>query len=415
MISLPKNSFGIGDRFGKQGEPLLKAFLKAKERDIEVSPVFNKSNREHITVNTQPKSVKDEAESAVKALGWDSDYFVDADHITLDTVDGFIPYADFFTIDVAEQIGSLAPKQDIEAYVKRAGEFTGQIEIPGIVSGFSVDEAFIQQMAGKYLLATQKAKEIFDHIKQAKQNEPFAVEVSMDEVEEPQKPLELFFILHMIAYQGIPIDTIAPKFSGRFNKGVDYEGSVASFEEEFENDILIINHAIKTFDLKPSLKLSVHTGSDKFSIYPIINKLIKRYECGVHIKTAGTTWLAEIEALAGCGGPALAFCKEIYKEAYVQYDALTKPYATVINIDRSKLPPTDAIDEWDGETFQRKITHDLNNFDYNPNIRQLMHVGYKLAGQRMKAYLGLLDQYADQVSERVTENIWEKHISKVFL
>ena len=127
----------------------------------------------------------------------------------------------------------------------------------------------------------------------------------MDEVESPQTPVDLFFILKMLADKGVPAQTIAPKFTGRFNKGVDYTGDVAQFAKEFEEDVLVIDFAIKEFGLPEELKLSVHSGSDKFSIYPVMADVIKKYNKGIHVKTAGTTWLEEVIGLALAGGKAL--------------------------------------------------------------------------------------------------------------
>ncbi len=89
----------------------------------------------------------------------------------------------------------------------------------------------------------------------------------MDETDTPQTPQELLLILTVLADEGVPVQTIAPKFTGRFNKGVDYVGDVAQFENEFRDDLAVIAYAVKKFRLPANLKLSVHSGSDKFSLY----------------------------------------------------------------------------------------------------------------------------------------------------
>ena len=161
------------------------------------------------------------------------------------------------------------------------------------------------EIAYKYLYATQQAAKLYRYIAGKKGADNLVPEVSMDEVAEPQTPVELFFILSMLASENLPLQTIAPKFTGRFNKGVDYEGDIRQFEKEFEEDLLVIDFAIKKFGLPENLKLSVHSGSDKFSIYPIMGKLIKKYHKGIHVKTAGTTWLEEVIGLAASGGEGL--------------------------------------------------------------------------------------------------------------
>ena len=106
---LGKYSIGIGDRFGHQGKAQLAALTKAKEAGVDITPVWNKSNREHGIIGTRPMEVRREADQAVKACGWKAPYFVDADHIGLSNVDGFIEASDFFTLDVADYIGRSAP------------------------------------------------------------------------------------------------------------------------------------------------------------------------------------------------------------------------------------------------------------------------------------------------------------------
>jgi hypothetical protein len=102
----------------------------------------------------------------------------------------------------------------------------------------------------------------------------------------------------MVARERIPAQTVAPKFTGRFNKGMDYFGEVDQFEKEFAEDLAVIAFAIREFGLPGTLKLSVHSGSDKFSLYLIINRLIKERGAALHVKTCGTTWLEEIVGLA---------------------------------------------------------------------------------------------------------------------
>ena len=111
-IQLQKYSFGVGDRFGMEGKAQLAAVQKAAEMGVEVTPVWNKSHREHTTVETKPESVRQEADKAVKTLSFKGRYFVDADHINKDNVDDFIPFSDFFTIDVAKYIRKQADETE---------------------------------------------------------------------------------------------------------------------------------------------------------------------------------------------------------------------------------------------------------------------------------------------------------------
>ncbi len=111
MAGLGKYSFGTGDRFGKEGVAQLKALLQARENGVEVTPVWNKSHREHETVGSKPHLVREEANAAVKSLDFSGKYFVDADHINLNIVDAYLPVSNFFTIDVADYIGKSAAEE----------------------------------------------------------------------------------------------------------------------------------------------------------------------------------------------------------------------------------------------------------------------------------------------------------------
>ena len=281
-MKIQKYTFGTGDRFAHQGSAQLRAILKAREGGIDVHPVWNKSNREHT-----PDDVRAEADAAVTALGFTGDYYVDADHIGLKTVEGFIPGSNFFTLDVADFTGKAAESDAVETFLKAVRHYTGSLSIPGIDRPFEITEETVRGAAGKFLLAVQEAGRIYRHVEERKGRENFVTEVSVDETDAPQNPVELFLILAMIAGERIPVQTIAPKFTGRFNKGVDYVGDLGQFEREFDEDLSVIAFAIREFGLSDSLKLSVHSGSDKFSIYPIINQLIKKHEVGLHVKTAG--------------------------------------------------------------------------------------------------------------------------------
>jgi len=372
----------MGDRFGHQGKAQLRACQLATELGAHFVPVWNKSNREHTFIGTEPSSLRAEADAAVKALGWKQSYHVDADHIRLETVDRFIAPSDFFTIDVADSIGKPATAADVKAFVDRHPELIGTVSIPHIDQPFAITRAEVERVANKFLLATQDAAKIYQHIVKAKGAEHFITEVSMDETDSPQTPPELLIILAALADQKIPIQTIAPKFTGRFNKGVDYVGDLKQFEKEFNDDLAVIAFAIKKYGLPPSLKLSVHSGSDKFSIYEPMRRALKKFDAGVHIKTAGTTWLEELIGLAEAGGDGLEIVKEIYAYAMEHVDEFCAPYASVIDIDKKKLPSAAVVNGWSSKQVTDALRHDQKNPAYNPSFRQLLHVSFKVAAKK---------------------------------
>lgn len=411
-LRLPKYSIGTGDRFAHQAKAQLQACIQAAQAGVEIVPVWNKSNREHTIIGSDPADARCAADRAVTELKWTKPYFVDADHINLNTVDRFVKPCDFFTIDVADLIGTAADPASVDRFLSAHPELSAPLEVPGIEARISADT---RAAANKYLAAVQDAGRIYRHIKSAKGAGNFISELSMDETESPQTPAELLLILAAVADEGIPIQTIAPKFTGRFNKGVDYVGEVARFSEEFANDIAVIAYATKRYGLPGNLKLSVHSGSDKFSIYGPIHRAMKRFDAGVHLKTAGTTWLEELIGLAEGGGAGLEMAKEVYREAWRHRGELTAPYATVIDIDPARLPAPAVVDGWTSEQFTSAIRHDQSTPAYNSSMRQLLHVGFKVAAKLGSRYLDLLGEMQPVIAKNVTGNLFERHIRPVFL
>jgi hypothetical protein len=415
MLTLERFSIGVGDRFAHQAKAQLHAFQLLAMDGVEAVPVWNKSNREHTFTGSEPQSVLDAAQAAVSALGWTKGWHVDADHIQLATVDRFIPCSDFFTIDVADSIGKPAADADVQAFLDRHPELTGTLDIAGIEPPITITRGDVARVAAKYLLAVQEAGRIYRHITAAKGEDRIIAEVSMDETDSPQTPPELWVILAALADEKVRVQTIAPKFTGRFNKGVDYVGDLDQFEKEFNDDLAVIAHAVDRYGLPANLKLSVHSGSDKFSLYPIIRRALERTGAGVHLKTAGTTWLEELIGLAEAGGEGLALAKEIYASAHAHVDELCAPYASVIDIDRSKLPCATTVDAWSGPRFANSLRHIPTHPDFNPHIRQLLHVSFKLAAKAGNRYLGLLKANEEIVARQVTENIYSRHLKPLLV
>jgi hypothetical protein len=142
---------------------------------------------------------------------------------------------------------------------------------------------------------------------------------------------------------------------------------------------------------------------------------MKEFGTGVHLKTAGTTWLEELIGLAEADGEGLALAKDIYAEAFAHEQELCAPYATVIDINPAKLPQPDAVRGWTSEQFTSALRHDQKSPAYNPSFRQLLHVGFKIAAKMGPRYLELLDANEAVIAKNVTGNLYERHIVPVFL
>jgi len=411
---LPKYSMGIGDRFAHQGRVQLDALLRAAEQGIAIAPVWNKSHREHTIVGSSPRDVRATADAACAARGYRGPFFVDADHIGLKNVDAFLDSSDFFTLDVADCIGSPPSAEDLDRFVARHRARAWRIEVPGLDAPLAITEERIARTGRKFLAAVKEAGRIYRHIEKAKGADAFVTEVSMDETESPQTPIELFLILAALADEEVLAQTIAPRFSGRFNKGVDYAGDVGQFAREFQEDVAVLALARREFGLPGNLKLSVHSGSDKFSIYGPMREVLRKFDAGIHLKTAGTTWLEELIGLALAGGDGLGIAKEVYARALVRFDELCAPYASVVDIDRAALPSPETVKAWDGPAFAAALRHDPSCPAYNPNFRQLLHVAYKVAAELGPRFLAALERHGDVIARNVAENLYERHIARLF-
>lgn len=415
MRLLAKYSMGVGDRFGQQGRAQLQAFQRLLDAcGVSVSPVWNKSNREHTIIGTRPESVRFEADAAVSDAKWNRPYFVDADHISLKNVEGFLAASDFFTLDVADFMGEAADMAEVDDFVARHAELIGTHEIEGLAEPVVLTRLALAKIVCDTLLAIRQAGRLYRHIVEKKGSADFVTEVSMDETLLPQTPEKLLVILAAIAEERIPAQTVAPKFTGRFNKGVDYAGVPAVFGREFDADACVVRHAVRRFGLPESLKLSIHSGSDKFSLYPHVAQTLKTRGVGVHLKTAGTTWLEEVVGLAASGGKGLQVAKEIYVRALPRFDELCAPYATVVDIRAERLPRICDVAAWDGERFVRELRHERGDPLFNSDFRQFIHVSFKVAAEMGIRYQDALIANEAVVSRHVTENIFERHLLPIF-
>jgi hypothetical protein len=413
-MHIEKYSFGVGDRFGKEGSAQLAAIQEISKHDLYVIPVWNKSYREHKIIGSSPVDIAKEVLNAVKSNKYTGSYYIDADHVNFDTVDEFMNTCNFFTLDVARYIGQKAGPDEIKSFRDRYCRYMGDITIPGIDKTYHITSEFLDQLAEHYLAAINEAKKIYDHICSIKGKGRFITEVSIDEAEIVQSPIELYFILALLKERDIDVQTIAPKFSGLFAKGVDYIGDINCFAVEFEQDVAVIQYATRSLDMSESLKLSVHSGSDKFSIYPIIKAAIQKFNAGIHVKTAGTTWLEEVIGLAESGNEGLEIARDIYCIALDRYKELTGPYSTVLHIDRHLLPASSEVRNWTGKQFNKALTHDPTCRNYNPHFRQLIHVGYKIAAEMGAQFLSALDKNHEIIAGKVKCNLLERHLKPLF-
>ena len=411
-MTIGRYSLGAGDRFGKEGIAQVAAFERIKQDGVDVDIVWNKSNREHTITGTSPADQRRNADEAVKATGWTGQYFVDADH-RAGQPDWFIAHCDFFTIDVTDCIGRPTTPEATQEFWPRPSSCAATWRSPDWTTRSRSPTRCCRPSPTGTCSASRRPAHLRPH--QGQRRKPAARRGLDGRVARTAGSAELLVILFAIAEANIPIDTVAVKFVGRFNKGVDYVGDVDEFLAEFRADVAVIKYASKAFGLKPTLKISVHTGSDKFSLYPGMGRIVRDLDAGIHLKTAGTTWLEELIGLAEGGGEGLAIAKEVYRTAHGKYDELAAPYADVIAIAPEELPSPDEVDGWDSERFVAALRHDQSNPNYDPQLRQLMHVGFKIAVAMGPRYLEALDTHRAEVERNVTENLYERHMKPLFL
>lgn len=400
MTQLERYSFGLGDRFGREGRAQLRAVQEINRLGCPVVPVWNKSNREHELVGSTQAAVRKEADDAVRANNWTGHYYVDADHINMESVDKFLDYSDFFTIDVAQFIGKPVDSKLKADFLSRTGSYDPKYDL--------------NRFADLYLTAIHEVKRVYDYIF-SKKTGGFITEVSMDEVPLAQSSPDLYHILRELKYLNVEPQTVAPKFTGIFAKGVDYEGDVELFANEFEQDLQILKIAGDQLGFQHDIKLSIHSGSDKFTIYPVIRKLVAKNHAGIHVKTAGTTWLEEVIGLARGGGDGLRIAKEIYSQGMNRFEELTAPYRSVLHLDPEKLPPVKEVMTWKSAHFANTLIHEQSCREYNPHVRQLIHISYKVAAEMGNEFLDALDHYRDPIEEQVYKNLIDRHLKRLLL
>jgi hypothetical protein len=146
-----------------------------------------------------------------------------------------------------------------------------------------------------------------------------------------------------------------------------------------------------------------------------MGRLIRKYDKGIHIKTAGTSWLEEVIGLALAGDDGLALAKSIYANAYGRMDELCGPYAAVIDIQREQLPTPAVVAGWCGEEFADTLRHIPGHPRFNAGFRQLIHVGYKVASEMGAAYTDALKRHREIIAHCVTENLYDRHLRRLFV
>jgi hypothetical protein len=339
-------SFGFGDRLGLATPGHIAAL---RHSTFDVRPVFaQQSVRENARTGRTPQQVMDEAKRAVEAAKWDKPWGADADH--LKSVDDLPPFVaagyTFFTVDPGAHVDNAADSDPLPVLQEKArGADWDQLSalyLPGnsdqAWGRFDAENLLRAQV--KYGRAIQHSIGMFRHLSQMKDD--FDFEVSVDETDSPTTPLEHFFIASELTRAGVRFTSLAPRFIGRFEKGVDYIGDLNALDVELKKHAAVTAHF-------GTYKLSLHSGSDKFSVYPLI---ARHWGSRIHVKTAGTSYLEALRTLAR-HEPDL-FIK-VFSLARERYETDRATYH--VSAELAKLPQTDDLPALLDDFHAREILH----------------------------------------------------------
>jgi hypothetical protein len=354
LLSL-RTSAGMGDRIGLATPGHVRAVRRAGGK---IAPIFaQQSIREMTRTGRSPQQVMDDATWGVFQEGWQGGFGADADHLkTPEDIDACLAAGyTFFTIDPSAYV-------DNRAETASQGELRGladclpaslrppitgllgkNFDIEGLMVSFS--EEILLKAVVKYSGAIAHVASMYDHLVKTAAGRPFELEVSVDETAQPTSHAEHIYIATELQRLGVKWVSLAPRYVGRFEKGVDYIGDLAAF------DTCLAGHAAIARQFGP-YKLSLHSGSDKFSIYPVAKHQTRGL---VHLKTAGTSYLEALRTIAALDGDLF---REIYIFARQHYNTDKASYHVSAELSRAPLPKDDKdwpaiLDQFDA----REILH----------------------------------------------------------
>ena len=371
-----QTSFGFGDRIGLATPGHVAALVDA---DGDIAPIFaQQSVRENSRIGRTPQQVLDDAMWGIFETGWNGRWGADADHVK--ETSHVAPFVDagytFFTIDPSDHVDNDAQTDDLDTLRQKTAVLPWQqfgtteadltteyCKTPIVLDGTTLqfDEEVLLRALAKYGHALAFTITLTAEIRQQMTGKPFDLEMSVDETDTPTSAEEHYFIANELLKRDIPVVSLAPRFVGKFQKGVDYMGDMAEFESELAKHAAIMHH----FD---AYKLSIHTGSDKFTIYGLINQ----YTNGrVHVKTAGTSYLEALRVISETN-PTLF--RQILDLAHERFAKDRKTY--FLDCQPELVPFSHQLS--DGE---------LPNLLEEFNARQLLHVTFGSALDEYSAAL----------------------------
>lgn len=378
-------SFGFGDRIGLATSGHIQA-MRITGAEALIAPIFaQQSVRENSRTGRTPQQVLDDAMWAVFAAGWRAPWGADADHVK--QINDLAPFVaagyTFYTIDPSDHVDNAAQTDSLETLRAKVAELPwGQLHTryealhatycgqPIDVGAFTIDfhETDLLRALVKYGRALVHTAAISQALAAQLGSQPYDIEMSVDETDTPTSIQEHYFIASQLRALNVPVVSLAPRFVGKFQKGVDYIGYVGEFASEFARHAAIMRHF-------GSYKLSIHTGSDKFSLYPVIAQLSHGR---VHVKTAGTSYLEALR-LAAKQRPALFRAMLDYAREHFEHDRKTY----FLDAQPDRVPDSWAMPD-------AELPALLEQFD----TRQVLHV----------CFGSILDAFGDDLRAMIAED-----------
>ena len=354
-----RTTFGMGDRLGRATPGHLRA-----ARNYALAPVLaQQSMRELDFTGRTFADVVADASFAVFQEGYSGGYGADGDHLkTIEAIDSALAvHMPMITLDLTEvmrpEVADWPQSKINTGFAALSADFQARVESEYAGRSFNLDSETVVRISADearlcavmYGPALDFSQVVNDHLKQ-KTGNAYDLEISIDETTTPTLPSHHLFIAAELQRRGVTVNSLAPRFIGEFQKGIDYIGDTVEFERQLIVHCRIAEH----FGM---YKISVHSGSDKFSVYPHVG----RHTGGrLHLKTAGTSWLESLRVVAACEP---AFYRAIHRKAFEYFSEARKQYNITADID--------AIAE-----VGSKNDLELPEFLNDPNCRQLLHISY---------------------------------------
>jgi tagaturonate epimerase len=373
-------SFGFGDRLGMATPGHI-----AANRDKNIAPIFaQQSVRENHRTNRTPQDVLDDAMWAVFASDWRKPWGADADHVK--EINDLLPFIEanysFYTIDPNHYVDNKSHTDPVPTLKKKIKELPWtklEISVEELYKSY-IDQSFqieahtlvfqeetLLRAAAKYGRAIVHVRTLSDYL--LENVTQFDLEISFDETDNPTSVAEHYFIANELRRLGVPFVSLAPRFIGKFEKGVDYIGDLTEFDNEFRKHTAVM-HAIGGY------KISIHTGSDKFSIYPSIAEHARKL---VHVKTAGTSYLEALRVVAVADPPFFRKILDLSRERFETDRSTYYLSGKLVNVS----PASDLS--------ENTLLGLFDHFD----TRQVLHVTFG----------SILDQYEKQLKDLLAVNL----------